>query len=329
MAIIAAEEIHSKCISDAGKVLALWLSLTHFPAEIFKSNRKGEGRRKAYYKNFLVFLREGLMSCETLQGRLPRHTDETLEWALMKDLWSNLCVALSCMLSPVPDSTNLLKISRTQEVIDIVNISTSHANRNLCKDLCRVLSQGASEALVVEKANRLRPDTKSEGEMNRRRMKYRQDALAVFKTCYAGICTTNADDPALFTITDEAFSDALATIHESDESESRDGASVDTFLMVCQAFQENAGLEALILSSFPLLCKLVQTSHDQVRNAAAAALGSADLRQVLSDARVRCEKAETRADEAEKKAADLAKAVEELQKKNELLQQEVARSLQR
>ena len=93
--------------------------------------------------------------------------------------------------------------------------------------------------------------------------------------------------------------------------------------MVCRAFQENAGTEGLIVSSFPLLCKLVQTNHEDVRNAAAGALGSADLRRVLSDARSRYESAEQRAKRAEEQVAELSKAVVELQKKNEVLQQQI------
>ena len=147
--------------------------------------------------------------------------------------------------------------------------------------------------------------------------------MLVFKTCYAGMCKKKPDDPALLDITDRAFADALTTVNQSGNVADESKVSVDTFLMVCQAFEENQGMEALIISSFPLLCKLVQTNHEAVRNAAAGALGSADLRQVLTDARLRYEEAEQRATKSEQQVAELNMAVAELQKKSEVLQQQV------
>ena len=145
--------------------------------------------------------------------------------------------------------------------------------------------------------------------------------MLVFKHCYAGICRKKAHDPGLLELTDKAFADALAAINKSGEESAVESDSIDTCLMVCQAFQENPGLEEIIVSSYPLLCQLVQANHEAIRNAAAGALGSADLRQVLANARSRCEEAETRAKSAEEEAAELRRAVIELQKKNELLQQ--------
>ena len=79
-----------------------------------------------------------------------------------------------------------------------------------------------------------------------------------------------------------------------------------------------------MVASFPLLCKLLQTDNDRLRNAVAGALGSADMRQVLQDARTRYQTAERRAEDAENRVAQLSAVVAELQRKNEMLQQQIA-----
>lgn len=317
-AAVLADEIAGAGISDLCKALALWVALSHFPEDIFNRDRNSEGRRKAYYKHFLPVLQRGLDGALSVRNKSPAAKNS--ESLLVADIWATLCEKLSRILAPVPDAFNLQKISRIPEVLEMVRYSVDFVPADVCEDLCSVLSQGAAEALSVEKANRHKLE---DGEMNKRRIKYREDALLVFKTCYAGMCRKKPDDPSLLSITDKAFADALATIDQSDGAKAHEEVSVDTFLMVCQAFEESPGVEGLIVSSFPLLCKLVQTKHEAVRNAAAGALGSADLRQVLSDARVRYEDAEKRATKAEEEVAELNTAVAELQKKNESLQQQI------
>jgi hypothetical protein len=328
-ASVVAEEILGESISDTCKTLALWLALSHFPADIIKSGRKNEGRRKAYYRYFLPILREGLRGSAKVVTKalaLGTRSENVPEMLLVKDIWRKQHKALACMLSPIPDATDLQKISRVPEVLDVLGLSITFVPSDAIGEFCAVLSEGALKALQVEKANRTRRDEKSEGEIHRKRLKYREDALLVFKTCYAGMCKKKSDDPALLAITDKAFADALVTLNASDGDDKSDDVSVDTFLMVCQAFEENPGMDGLIISSLPLLCKLVQTNREKVRNAAASALGSADLRQVLSDARTRYENAEERARKAEQGVAELSIAIAELQKKNEILQKQVALS---
>lgn len=312
-ASFVSEEIVSESISPTCKVLSLWVALSQFPSDELSADRNSKGRRKACYKHFLPILREGLQSTVT---------NENIETDLTREVWLKLSAVLAHMLLPIPDTTNLLKISRADEVMEIVKLSTQFAPAYVCSDLCVALSKGASEALAVEKAHRTQPGEKSEGEIQRKHMKYREDALSLFKKCFAGVCMMKSDDPGLLAITDKAFSDALATINESSDS-NQEGVSVDMFLMVCKAFEENPGLEGLIVSSFPLLCRLVQTNHQEVRNAAAAALGSIDLRQVLADAQTRYEEAERRAEKAEKEAKEMASAIADLQRKNETLQDQV------
>ena len=325
-ASVAAEEILGESLSDTCKVLALWLALSHFPAGVIKSGRKSEGRRKVYYKYFLPIMREGLKSAAKVTEALSSVSSAGNASAklLIDNVWRKLHQALACMLSPIPDATNIQKISRVPEVLDVLGLSIAFVPMDAMGELCAVLSDGASNALQVEKANRNPRKGMSDGEIHRKRLKYRDDAMLVFKTCYAGICKTKSDDPALLAITDKTFTDTLAIINAVDDGV--DDISVNTFLMVCQAFEENPGMDGLIISSFPLLCKLVQTDREEVRKAAAAALGSADLRQVISDARKRYENAEKRAKKAEKDLAARNIAIAELQKKNEILQQQVALS---
>lgn len=323
VASVIADEIADAAISDTGKALALWLALSHFPADTANSERKSEGRRKAYYKLFLPLFQEGLKSCVSLQVKVSSSmSDERAEERLISEVWKKVCDTLSHILTPVPDATKLQKISRVPEVLEILNLAIDNVPDGACESLCLVLSEGASNALGVEQDNGIKTAESNDGEMNRRRTKYREDALLVFKTCYAGMCKKKAEDPALLSLTDGALQNALDTVNQTKGNTPEAEMSVDSFLMVCEAFQETPGLEGLIVSSFPLLCKLLQTNHDAVRNAAAGALGSADLRQVLSDARARYEEAEDRATRAEKEVAELNKAIAELQRKNEALQQQ-------
>ena len=319
MASLIAEEVTAEYFSHECKALALWLALSQLSSDIFLSERGSEGRRKTYYKQFIPLLSEGLKSSLALQVKLSPPLNNQVEWLLIADIWKRLCDALSHMLTPVPDAANLPKISRAAEVLEITMVAIEFVTSTSCDGLCAVLSKGASEALSVEQANRPLAGEDSDSEMARRRQKYHDDALAIFKSCYAGLCIKKPDDPALLAITDKAFSDALTSIHESQGGGPKNGVSVDLFLMVCQAFDENKGLEAIIISSFPLLCRLIQTGDSDVRNAAASALGSADLRQLLADARLRYEDAERRAQEAEQTAQDLAAALADMQRKNDAL----------
>ena len=320
LAAVVAGEIGSESVSHVCRALALWLALSQFPDDIIIAERKSEGRRKAYYKHFLPLLQRGLESSLSMHKKASAGSADSL---LVVDIWNILCKRLSRILAPVPDALNLQKISRVPEVVEIVRHAINFVPEEAVNQFCAILSDGAVEALAVEMTNRIDLEESSDGETNRRRTKYRDDALLIFKTCYAGMCRKKPDDPALLRITDQAFGAALASVNHSEGATDESLVSVDTFLMICQAFQENPGMEGLIISSFPFLCKLVQTNHEAVRNAAAGALGSADLRQVLSDARTRYEDAEQRATKAEEQVAELSKAVAELQKKNEVLQQQI------
>jgi len=327
MASIVSKEIMSESISFGCKALALWLSLSVLSSDVFNFDGGGEGRRKAYYKHFLPLLREGLKSSLALQGALspPRtgHPTEA-EIALVVDIWNRLCDALLRMLTPVQDAANLRKISRAPEVVEIVKLSVEFVPPSASDSLCAVLSKGASEAFALEQANRSQEGKENDGETGRRRQKYHDDALSIFKACYAGLCMKKSDDPELLAITDKALSDALAAINDSKAGDTSDGLYL--FLMVCQAFEEINGVEELIISSFPYLCKFVQSQHELARNAAAAALGSTDLRQVLSDAKTRYERAERQAKRFESEVKDLSEAIADLQRKNEMLQEQVAMS---
>lgn len=337
LAVAVAEEISSTdSISDLCKVLALWLVLSEYTTEAPIVGEKGPIRRKAYYKHFIPLLEQGTKSCKSLTGTNNEQTatGSDAKALLIQDTWAKLCKSLSRMLAPVTSSSGLLKISRASELMDIMQILLENVPSDFSEELCTVMSRGASYSLKIEKENRSKSVANSEselseGEFNKMRSKYREDALQVFKSCYSAVCAKEADNPALLSLTDQALSDALVAVKETEDDDDNDVSkrtSVDSFLMVCEALRENPGVEGLIVSSFPLLCKLVQTKHEMVRNAAAAALGAADVRQVLSGARDRYKRAEQQAIQAEKQISDLKAAVEALQQKNEELQRQVALS---
>lgn len=329
---IVAEVVGSEELSDVCKALALWLALSEFPSDSLSTGCEAEGRKKAYYKHFVPLLLEGLKSAKKLvlskdisKDSSKNRLGETGQ--LVTELWLKIVKAISVMLSPVTTSSGLRKIPRASELLEIIQILMDNVPNEFCEDICSVLSQGASKSLTVEKDNRKMSNGQSEGQptdVDKMQSNFREDALQVFKSCYAAVCKREPSNRYLLTLTDQAFSDALVAVNKAGDGNADESVSVDSFLMVCEALKENPGVEGLIVSSFPLLCKLVQTDHDTVRNAAAAALGAADVRQVLSVAREKCEKAEKRAAVAEKQVSELSEAIEDLQKKNEMLQKQVA-----
>lgn len=331
-AALVAEEISVDTISDVTKVLSLWISLRTFAGlDLGHFNGVNGGKVKAYYKHFVPLFSEGLTSSSRLQvlvndTKATGIAAESLLGSLLNDLWENkLSCALSRMLTPVEAGTNLLKIPRVPEVQDVVGVSLQHGQSD---GLCSVVLQGASKALNVVKANRLSPDEKNDGELNRRSRKYRDDAFTLFQTCYSSVCGNRPYDTVLLSITDQAFNDALEVIEKNlpngGGTNIENDISIESCVLVCEALCSTPGTEETIVASFPLLCKLLQTDCDKLRTAAAKALGSADMRQVLHDARTRYETAERRASEAEKKVVDLSVAVKDLQRKNEMLQQQIA-----
>jgi hypothetical protein len=83
-------------------------------------------------------------------------------------------------------------------------------------------------------------------------------------------------------------------------------------------------LESLVISVFPLLCKLVTCKVASLRDSVSDVFTAVDVTRVLQGAHSRYADAEKRAKQAEERAEMLSVQVEDLKRENEALKLEVA-----
>lgn len=317
------EAISKDKLSDECRALVLYKILVIFSTnydEIGGSENKKTCRHKQDYKRLVPIVLQGLGAASRLDTK--EDTDEKYAHAVDL-LWKQMLNSMSDMLTPVLLGKGLMKISRVTELQEIITVTLASAPDRFVPDLCAVLSSGALKMIEVAKLHEKITNANSKGDSVQKSKRHREDVLKLFTICFTGICLHRPEDPVLRSIAKQSLSGAVETMNNaSGISTPGDASNVDAevTIRVCQAMKSNEKTESLVISVFPLLCKLVASNDSNVSLAANEVFSAVDIAHVLQAGQKRFEEAEKRALEAERKVAELQIVVEELKQKNQELQ---------
>ena len=138
-----------------------------------------------------------------------------------------------------------------------------------------------------------------------------------------GLCQKSPTCPAVTSLTNQILGGTF---------EIADGFSVSAGLhsktrqslaiAVCESLRTTTSHD-LLVSVFPLLCRLTAVGNDGVRRAAGNILGGMNLSEVITRERERADQANARAKEIEEENNAMLEEIEYLQAENEELQRQV------
>lgn len=262
-------------------------------------------RRKRLYKLIVPIIIEGLRGTSQMENCVGSPASS---------VWALFCRGLSELLTPAPVAHGLLKIPRVGELCQIVSVALESAHRSYIANICQIVSYGAAKAMEVAILDDTFARANAESDMGRKCKKHRIEALKLFTTCFKGCCALSSEDPALRSIAQEALSSAIEVTAETREEPSEVDVRVETALIVCQTMQKQK-LEALVIFTFPLLCKLVTCKEASLRDAVSEVFTTVDVTAILQSAHSRYADAEWRAKQAEEREQELSAEVDELKRK--------------
>jgi len=319
---IVCEEAAKDSVRDVCKAFILYKVLVSFSdeycGEVSRKCASGT-RRRRYYKRIVPVIAHGV--------RAVANFDVQSDGAVSaRDLvWRNLLSALSEMLSPVPDGKDLLKISRIDDLLVIVEAVRDFVPPEYTSELSTILSFGASKALeVAKRRDEYAKDQEDDGETWQHSNDHRDELLKLFTLCFSSSCSLDPKDSLLRVISQQALKDVLEAGDVSESESDALGVRGDVALSVCRVISQNEHIDSLVISVFSLLSKLVMSSNTELRQAAGQLLDAVDVANLLQTAQSRYEVAESRADKAEQRVEELSGTVDDLRKKNQMLRQEVA-----
>jgi hypothetical protein len=326
-AAVVSIEISKDNVSDECRVFVLSKTLSLFSTESDSVNLEKPKlpRKKRLYKLIVQVITQGLQSATRLEkvlGQPAKGDGEGLR--PLDSIWKTFGCCLSELLSPVPVSKGLKKLPRVAELIQIVVVALESAPPRHATDLCSIVAFGASKALEVAILHDTFARANTESELGRKSKRHRAEVLKLFTTCFKGCCALQQDDSTLRTIAQQTLSGATEAVLDATEAESTiSDVRTEAALIVCQTMQRQK-LESLVISVFPLLCKLVTCKDASLRNSVSDVFTAVDVTHILQGAHSRYADAEKRAKQAEERAKMLSVQVEDLERENEELKLEVA-----
>ena len=141
-----------------------------------------------------------------------------------------------------------------------------------------------------------------------------------------GLCQKRPTCPAVTSLTNQILGETFDT---------GKGVSVSSGLhfktrhslaiAVCESLRTTTSQD-LLVSVFPLLCRLTAVDNDGLRRAAGNILGGMNLSEVITRERERADQANARAKEIEEENNAMLEEIEYLQAENEELQRQVSPS---
>jgi hypothetical protein len=295
-------------ISVLNEVLTMFLT---------KSASAKAHHRKAYYKRMIPILEEGLQAVAS--ERRLKAVDDNADAQYLDTLWTKVFQCVTVMLTPIPIGKDMLKIPRVSEVLEVIEAVTKNKDDTQDTRLCRILSQGGSNAYEVA----LSLDefaSIAESDASRKSKKHKDEVMKLFTACYLKACSLNPIDRAIISLTDRILSFPTVSYEEERLPEARKEA----LLCICSTMKDTYGMEFLVVAVFSSLCKWLQSSIQEVRDAVAGVFAVVNVSEILQSAIERCKEIEGRAVDAEKQIEILASTVNRLQSANEELQREVA-----
>jgi hypothetical protein len=326
-AAVVSVEISKDSVSDECRVFVLSKTLSLFSAESdsFNLEKPKLPMKKRLYKLIVPVITHGLQSAALLERFLGPPAEGNGEGLRPLDgIWQTFGCCLSELLSPISVSKGFMKLPRVAEVMQIVVVALENAPPRHATDICRIVAFGASKALEVALMHDTFARANTESDLGRKSKRHRAEVLKLFTTCFKGCCALQQDDYTLRTIAQETLSGAVEAVQDATEADSKiSDVRTEAALIVCQTMQRQK-LESLVISVFPLLCKLVTCKDASLRNSVSDIFTAVDVTHILQGAHSRYADAEKRAKQAEERAKMLSVQVEDLERENEALKVEVA-----
>jgi hypothetical protein len=326
-AAVVSVAISKDNVSDECRVFVLSETLSVFSTESDSVNPEKPKlpRKKRLYKLIVPVITQGLQSAARLETALVSPSKGNGEGLRPLDrIWKTFGCCLLELLSPVPVTKGLMKLPRVAELIQIVVVALETAPPRHASDICSIVALGASKALEVALLHDTFARANTESDLGRKSKKHLAEVLKLFTTCFKGCCALQQDDSTLRSIAQQTLSGAVEAVLDLTEAESTiSDVRTEAALIVCQTMQRQK-LESLVISVFPLLCKLVTCKDASLRNSVSDVFTAVDVTHILQGAHSRYADAEKRAKQAEKRAQMLSVQVEDLKRENEALKLEVA-----
>lgn len=146
----------------------------------------------------------------------------------------------------------------------------------------------------------------------------------VFLACFMGLCQRSPTCLAVTSLTNQILGETFETgdglcVRSGQHSKTRQSLA----MAVCESLRAVTSQD-LLVSVFPLLCRLTAAENDGLRRAAGNILGGVNLSDIISQERERADEANTRAKEIEEENNAMLEEIEYLQLENEELQRQVS-----
>ena len=145
----------------------------------------------------------------------------------------------------------------------------------------------------------------------------------MFLACFMGLCQKRPTCPAVTSLTNQILGETF------DTGKGISGLHFKTrhslAIAVCESLRTTTSQD-LLVSVFPLLCRLTAVDNDGLRRAAGNILGGMNLSVIISRERERADEANARAKEIEEENNAMLEEIEYLQAENEELQRQVSPS---
>jgi hypothetical protein len=141
-----------------------------------------------------------------------------------------------------------------------------------------------------------------------------------------GLCQKSPTCPAVTSLTNKILGETFETgvrlsVTAGMHSKTRHSLAI----AVCESLRTTTSQD-LLVSVFPLLCRLTSVDNDGLRRAAGKILGGMNLSEVITRERERADQANARAKEIEEENIAMLEEIEYLQAENEELQRQVSQS---
>jgi hypothetical protein len=320
VSLVSAEAASVLCdVADKASVRDVCKAFMFYDVLLLLAQRlEGDAMMGLNYKQVVPIFTRGLAAVSSINSS----EDAAL---LVKLVWTNFLDALSKMLTSVPRSAagDTMVVRQVEYAMEVVAASEAFVVTIYKAHLCKLLTFGAKKSLSVSyEQNDVAEMQDVDIDLKSKAIAYRDIHVRLFEACFGAVCSIDPNDIELRSIARQAMEPALTIADGSDSAISQFNQAV--VLTVCRSISKRSQMDELIISVFPLLCKLATSPISPLRDTACSILSELQIADNLTSAQTRCEAAERRAVRAETKLKELEQLVDALQRENQRLKKDVA-----
>jgi len=304
-------------MSSEAKIIVMCSVLTqylkihglHNKSGVNNISRKGRGIFRAKYDTLTRVMDSGLEATARVDMSLK-------DKSVIDSIWDKIIdtvkiLLLECLIDGYANNS--------KSILDIIALFLLHLPPRKYSTVGSILEKGANRAIEVAFGKNEDFDEHLTSADN-----IVEGAIDIFLACFMGLCQKMPSSPALKSMTGQILG---GTIESSDwptgNSSHQVRARHKLALAVCESLKTTSSQD-LLVSTFPLLCRLTNVANNNLREAAGQILSGINLADAISRERERAETAEAKAREIEEENNALLEEVDYLQVENEELQRQLA-----